>query len=141
MCLRSGPLTEGTNPDLEKIAAVVSWLVRKNVKEVRSFLGLPGFYHRFISRYAQLAAPLIELLKKNEQSGQTTGASRMTDAGHSNAGTAILPQSIAGVQFHDSLQARKREHFGRRLVPPSNHRRDSDVVIPKLGTNSIVRSG
>lgn len=57
--------TEGTSPDLEKNATVESWPTPWNVKEVRSFLGLLGFYHCFISRY-ELAAPLTELLKKSE---------------------------------------------------------------------------
>ena len=34
-----------------------------NVKEVRAFLGVCGFYQRFIKNYAKLAAPLTELLK------------------------------------------------------------------------------
>lgn len=56
----------GTRPDPTKITAVEAWPTPRNVKEVRGFLGLSGYYQRFIARYAQLAAPLIDLLKKNE---------------------------------------------------------------------------
>lgn len=61
--------TEGTSPDLEKIVAVKSWPTPRNVKDVRSFLGLSGYYRRFIARYAQIAAPLTYLLKKSEGFG------------------------------------------------------------------------
>ena len=35
----------------------------KNITALRSFLGLSGFYRRFIGRYSQIAAPLIDLLQ------------------------------------------------------------------------------
>ena len=50
-----------TQPD--KIETITKWKTPTNVKEVRAFLGICGFYQRFIKNYAKLAAPLTELLK------------------------------------------------------------------------------
>lgn len=50
-------------PDPEKIAVVENWPTPTTVKEVRSFLGFAGYYRRFIPHFAQIAAPLQELLR------------------------------------------------------------------------------
>lgn len=55
----------GVQPDPDKIEAVKAWPYPKSVKQVRAFLGLTGYYRRFIERYAQLAAPLSDLLRKD----------------------------------------------------------------------------
>jgi hypothetical protein len=55
---------EGTQPDPDKIDAVVHFPVPKTVTDVRSFLGLTGYYRNYVQGYARLAAPLFELTKK-----------------------------------------------------------------------------
>ena len=44
--------------DLGKIEAIVSWEQPKNVSEIRSFLGLVGYYRRFVEHFSLIAAPL-----------------------------------------------------------------------------------
>jgi hypothetical protein len=56
---------EGTRPDPSKINAVWEFPAPTTVVSVRSFLGLTGYYRRFIRGYAKLAGPLFELTKKD----------------------------------------------------------------------------
>ena len=49
--------------DKSKVEAVVAWPPPKNVRDLRGFLGLTGFYRRFCDSYAKVAIPLTNLLK------------------------------------------------------------------------------
>jgi len=56
---------EGTKPDPSKINAVVHFPVPKTVMDVRSFLGLTGYYRNYVRGYSRLAVPLFELTRKD----------------------------------------------------------------------------
>ncbi|PNY00428.1 hypothetical protein L195_g023708, partial [Trifolium pratense] len=56
---------EGVRADPSKLQAMVSWPVPKNITALRAFLGLTGFYRRFVLNYASIASPLTDLLKAN----------------------------------------------------------------------------
>jgi hypothetical protein len=48
-----------------KVEAVVNWERPTNVHEIRSFLGLAGYYRRFVEGFSNLSGPLTALTKKN----------------------------------------------------------------------------
>ncbi|GJT82002.1 reverse transcriptase [Tanacetum coccineum] len=64
--LRYVILAEGVSTDLTKITAMKDWPVPTNVKQLRGFLSLTGYYGRFIIGYAIVSKPLSQLLKNNE---------------------------------------------------------------------------
>ena len=54
----------GVSVDPEKVEAVMSWERPKSFFEIRSFLGLPGYYKRFIEDFSMIAAPMTRLTRK-----------------------------------------------------------------------------
>ena len=56
---------EGIAVDPSKVEAVTEWKAPTSVGEIRSFLGLAGYYRRFIENFSKIAKPMIELLKKD----------------------------------------------------------------------------
>ena len=54
----------GVSVDLKKVKAIMIWERLKSVFEIRSFLGLAGYYRRFIEDFSQLAAPMTRLTLK-----------------------------------------------------------------------------
>jgi hypothetical protein len=58
---------KGVAVDSSKVEAVMEWKSPKSVSEIRSFLGLAGYYRRFIENFSKIAKPMTQLLKKEKK--------------------------------------------------------------------------
>jgi hypothetical protein len=52
--------------DPSKIKDVLSWNTPQNISDIQSFLGLVGYYRRFIEGFSRITKPMIEVLEKDE---------------------------------------------------------------------------
>jgi ribonuclease HI len=57
----------GISVDPAKVTAIVDWKIPSTVSEVRSFLGLAGYYRRFIEWFSKIAKPMTSLLEKGKE--------------------------------------------------------------------------
>ena len=65
-CVYLGHIVGGgqVRPEQSKLSAVAEFPIPSNKKDVRVFLGLTGYYRRFIPDYASLSAPLTDITRK-----------------------------------------------------------------------------
>jgi hypothetical protein len=52
--------------DPSKVRDILNWMPPTNVSEIRSFLGLAGYYQRFIKDFSKIAKSMTKLLEKNK---------------------------------------------------------------------------
>ncbi|GJX72492.1 retrotransposon protein, putative, ty3-gypsy subclass [Tanacetum coccineum] len=58
-------LSEGIHADPAKIESIKDWVSSKTLTEIRQFLGLAGYYRRFIKGFSKIAKPIMKLTQKN----------------------------------------------------------------------------
>ena len=56
---------EGVKVDPKQIKSIMEWLIPKTLKNIRGFLDLTGYYHKFAQNYGRITAPLTTVLKKD----------------------------------------------------------------------------
>ena len=58
---------KGTGVDPKKISAVADWPIPTNITELRAYLGLCGYYRKFVQGFSEIASPLYSLTSKRSQ--------------------------------------------------------------------------
>lgn len=58
---------DGVKPNPDKIKAIQDWLLPRNEKQLRGFLGILGCYRKFIKDFAKITKPLTKQLRKGEK--------------------------------------------------------------------------
>jgi hypothetical protein len=57
-------LSEGVAVDPDKIRSIMEWPTPKDVSDIRSFMGLAGYYRIFIKGFSKIGCPITALQKK-----------------------------------------------------------------------------
>ena len=57
---------EGVSVDPQKVEAILNWKPPTSITEIRSFLGLAGYYRKFVEVFSKIASPLTRLTRKEE---------------------------------------------------------------------------
>jgi len=70
---------KGIATDPEKVRTVTEWPVTGSLRELRAFLGLAGYYRRFVNDFALLAAPMYALIKQENKFRWTDEAQQSFD--------------------------------------------------------------
>ena len=60
-------MDEGIQPLPEKLESIAKMPVPKNAKQVKQFLGLVGYYRKFVPRFADISRVLTKLTRKDEE--------------------------------------------------------------------------
>jgi hypothetical protein len=90
---------EGISVDPSKVEAVLEWESPKSVGEIRSFLGLAGYYRRFIEGFSSISAPMTKLLRKGakfEWNADCEASFQELKKKLTTAPVLTLPQGIEG---------------------------------------------
>ena len=58
---------EGIYVDPKKIKEIEYWTIPKDVTDIRSFMGINGYYRRFIEGFSRIANPITSLQKKGKK--------------------------------------------------------------------------
>ncbi|XP_058741863.1 uncharacterized protein LOC131614269 [Vicia villosa] len=80
----------GVAPDPEKVKAILDWPLPRSLTTLRGFLGLTGFYRRFVKNYATLAAPLTDLLRSTKFQWSTEASLAFTSLKHKMTDMPVL---------------------------------------------------
>ena len=81
---------EGVEVDSRKIEAVVQWPTPRTIKELRGFLGLAGYYCKFVEGYGKIAWPLTDQLKKDSIGWNEAAEQAFNELKHALTTTRVL---------------------------------------------------
>ena len=93
--------TDGVAMDSSKVDGVTDWPTPCTVRALRGFLGLAGYYRRFIQDYGTIAAPLTRLLRKDGFSW-----SAEADKAFADLKTALTTTPVLAFRFYNTIHHR-----------------------------------
>ncbi|KAJ6834065.1 uncharacterized protein M6B38_336600 [Iris pallida] len=100
---------EGISVYPKKVKAVKSWPTPKSVAEIRSFLGLAGYYRRFVEFFSRIAEPLTRLTRKEEKFNWTEKCQRAFDELKErliSAPVLALPSGSGGYEIYSDASGK-----------------------------------
>lgn len=83
----------------EKIEVILKWPITQTLKALRGFLGLTGYYHKFIRNYGKITTPLTKILKQNGFKWDEASESSFEELKHAITTTSILALPNISRQF------------------------------------------
>lgn len=93
-------------PDSDKIDAIVKFPIPKTLKQLRSFLGMSGWYRRFIKNYATISSPLTDCTKsKNKFSITEAGIEAMSKIKEALTTAPVLTEADFNKTFYIQCDA------------------------------------
>ncbi|KAJ6846282.1 uncharacterized protein M6B38_279565 [Iris pallida] len=100
---------EDISVDPKKVEAVKPWPTPKSVAEIRSFLGLAGYYRRFVEIFSRIAEPLTRLTRKEEKFNWTEKCQRAFDELKKrliSAPVLALPSGSGGYEIYSDTSGK-----------------------------------
>nr|GEU96796.1 hypothetical protein [Tanacetum cinerariifolium] len=118
--------SQGVAIDETKIEAMQNWPTPTNLKQLRGFLGLTGYYRWFIKNYASISQPLTKLMKKNAFQWSSEAQSAFLELKEAMMSAPVLRLPNFREVFMVETDA-SREGIGARITTPAQMK-----WLPKL---------
>jgi hypothetical protein len=96
--------------DPKKVAAILDWKAPKDVRGIKSFIGMAGYYQRFIEGFSNIARPITTLLAKKVEF-------KWTPACQESFETLKKLTTTPVPQLHPGERLASRSHAGRPYRP------------------------
>ncbi|XP_070050567.1 uncharacterized protein [Nicotiana tomentosiformis] len=131
---------EGIKINPQKIAAVKNWLRPTTLTEIRNFLGLAGYYRKFVEGFSTLASPLTKLALKTVKFQWSDACERIFQELKSRLNTALvltLPEGTYEFVAYQKPLAKgvlRLSSLGVRFVDSS----EGGVIVQNRGESSLV---
>ncbi|WVZ63682.1 hypothetical protein U9M48_013295 [Paspalum notatum var. saurae] len=111
----------GIAVDPSKVSTVTNWKVPEIPKEVRGFLGLAGYYRRFIENFSRIAKPMTSLLEKDAEFRWTNAQQAAFDELKKRLTTAPV-LTLPDQHSYDALKIWRHYLYGQRCEIYTDHK-------------------